>query len=644
MRLRQFFFHRLIGAALNEAALKKYGELALRMIIPILFMGVVAYALMAPILALESWYYTHDVGRMPYLTEQFRKSFEHGFWFPRWVPELMGGYGYPVFTFYQTGFFFLSLPFTYIFQDVLLAMKVEIFFLLVMGGMGAYLMAREFITSHVLCMFCAMLFMVAPYISINMNPRGAYAELQAQLLIPLAVWLLMRLHRAITTEAETSLRWGIGLALAIAGVIYSHPFTSMFFMPFMALLGLGCYAKTPENFRFLAMFTLSMLLGIVLAAPFWVTVLTMGDQVTLENSHWFYGPSDNWQTFLREYFNPGLPHMIAAGIAFAFNGWRRPFILAAALSYAVFLFLMSSYSNFIWDMHLPIRLIQFPWRINSVAITAQYIIILYGIGRLCQLKLTPKKQLWLLGALCVGLTLTSAWTMFYPEKIIHGKWDSVRRPRYKIYNPINYRERAEGIRMSQFAHLSVGKGDFTPRRVNLTGLYIRPRYNVPLVEIFPDRAGRLSFNDDHNEYRLHFVFRFATNGPINRYTENQNAPPSIIRVPNGPQEHSSVLINQFYLPGWKILVDGKLVPHSGRPADDEDKLVWGPGKNGRIRLNFPTPGVYEVEAWYDGPPGWMLRNLLILIFTVALIAAMHRIPTSTLDERVARLFRRRHKR
>ncbi|MGH2352633.1 MAG: hypothetical protein ACRDI2_21210, partial [Chloroflexota bacterium] len=34
---------------------------------------------------------------------------EHGVWYPRWVPDLFMGYGYPVFNYYAPGFYYLAL-------------------------------------------------------------------------------------------------------------------------------------------------------------------------------------------------------------------------------------------------------------------------------------------------------------------------------------------------------------------------------------------------------------------------------------------------------------------------------------------------------------------------------------------------------
>src|SRR5581483_8741598 len=57
------------------------------------------------------WRFVNWAHRVPLLIEQFRNVFLHGWLYPRWLPELMKGNGYPTFLFYQPALFFLALPF-----------------------------------------------------------------------------------------------------------------------------------------------------------------------------------------------------------------------------------------------------------------------------------------------------------------------------------------------------------------------------------------------------------------------------------------------------------------------------------------------------------------------------------------------------
>lgn len=67
---------------------------------------------------------------------------------------------------------------------------------------------------------------------------------------------------------------------------------------------------------------------------------------------------------------------------------------------------------------------------------------------------------------------------------------------------------------------------------------------------------------------------------------------------------STIVINQLYLPGWKIVVDGNPISRS----EIERNLL----PDGRMQINLP-PGEWRVQAWYDGPPGWQIRNGLMLV-------------------------------
>jgi hypothetical protein len=69
----------------------------------------------------------------------------------------------------------------------------------------------------------------------------------------------------------------------------------------------------------------------------------------------------------------------------------------------------------------------------------------------------------------------------------------------------------------------------------------------------------------------------------------------------GPGE---VVINQIYLPGWRVLIDGKEVP---RKVLEEALLA-----DGRMRLPI-RQGNRSLTAWYAGPLHQEARDLLILV-------------------------------
>ena len=62
---------------------------------------------------LPSWFdqrlpTTHEGYRYLLLSDWFTDAIAAGVWYPRWIPEMNGGFGDPEFVFYQPGYFFIN--------------------------------------------------------------------------------------------------------------------------------------------------------------------------------------------------------------------------------------------------------------------------------------------------------------------------------------------------------------------------------------------------------------------------------------------------------------------------------------------------------------------------------------------------------
>lgn len=83
-----------------------------------------------------------------------------------------------------------------------------------------------------------------------------------------------------------------------------------------------------------------------------------------------------------------------------------------------------------------------------------------------------------------------------------------------------------------------------------------------------------------------------------------------------------MLLNQLYFPGWKILINGQEVPWKAAVGRHREQETVSASPDGRIQLALPQLGVYRIEAWYDGPPGWLARNIAVAATSTALILAL----------------------
>lgn len=196
---------------------------------------------------------THDASvhliRLYLLDEQIRA----GNFFPRWLPDLMTGYGYPTFNFYA--------PFIYLFAETLhlagaplpYALTILMAALVVTAGWGMYVLASDLYNPtdkrfHWAGIAASAAYLYTPYLLVNLYVRGALAELLAQALLP---WLFWSIARIFTSPAPH--RYIIAAAALLGGIALGHNITLLLLPllvgPYLATLLLVTPLARSEKFR-----------------------------------------------------------------------------------------------------------------------------------------------------------------------------------------------------------------------------------------------------------------------------------------------------------------------------------------------------------------------------------------------------------
>ena len=196
------------------------------------------------------------------------------------MPNYYGGYGYPVFLFYQPAYFFLSLIFTYFIPDILAASyasNIAIFFL---GGAGVLMLTRKLTSNRAVSLFCSVMFLLTPYVYVNLYVRGDLSELMAMFVTPWILFLLIRLKDKILAK-EAFVPSVLLLSLVIALLVYSHPFTAMFFYPlFIAvMLAMGFDLDKKSRLPFLLAGAGSLACATVFSSPYWFSAFILKNYV-----------------------------------------------------------------------------------------------------------------------------------------------------------------------------------------------------------------------------------------------------------------------------------------------------------------------------------------------------------------------------
>jgi len=535
-----------------------------------------------PFLLENTWFKSHDGIRYILIFNEFKESFLHGQIYPRWQANMYGGYGYPSFTFYQPGYFYLLLIISFFIKGIIPLFFTSFVILFSLSGSGAYKLCRHFCDSFSSLCF-AILYLCTPYIYVNLFVRGDLSELAAMLISPWPFYFLLSLKKSLNNEhPEKIVLNTLLLSLSLFAVIMTHPATALFLCPVIFILSITlCLDNNRFDLKLLKTALIGFILSVLLSSPYWITLFQLKSYASFGNiGQYFTSPSDHivyWKQFISNawhytYSNPGpqdgMPfqlgfmHLSLSVFGF-FLARRNKFIAVSFACYVVLIFLMSPLSIWIWK-HAPIiPYIQFPWRILCVTAVLQ-LICFCGLG-----IVRENKSLAFKFVLLVILTFT---VIFYHKQFIFI-YD-----RNNVENVLNdYMHR----RLVGFTGLN-SENEFLPKFANLKGLK-RARGNYPMAMMIPPE--KMLPLPDNNPYHIHFSFS------------------------NNQRTH--ILINQFYFPGWVIKINGKSV------SKNVIERNLSPG--GLMVVVVESGDNQILEAYYDGPPYRRIRTIAVILLSSLLI-------------------------
>ena len=552
----------------------------------VLFLALIAAMPIAPMIIEGSWPLTGEFPRYVVLLDHFREAILAGVPYPRWLPELYGGYGYPTFVYYQPGLFYFLLPFTFVADDPLQYMLLGIYALFFLGCLGAYMMGREMVGKPT-GLFAAALFPLTPYLYVNLYARGDLSELAAMLITPWPLVFLQRLVSRARKAADGGAPATLWMCLSLAAIIAAHPVTAMFYLPAFGAIAVGAIWASPEaaRWRLFGNVAVAAILTLSITSPYWATVLQMAGYIDIgaatsghydassnvvDLSRLLFGP--HWQTAAQVKWTDaqlqlGLPIVVAAVVGAA-AGWKIPGIRAAIIAYLILFVAMTPLSAVFWS--LPgLGVVQFPWRILSVAAVLQ-VYCAMGLAHLYRREDLKRTLVFV-----TVLLLAAVW---------HGDRFAINI-RSVGFSQADLADRKAGDR-TRFENYAA-MNEFLPRSA-AGARPERSRGRGPILS--SDLPLNMEPLPDSTAHRI--AYRVEAPAP------------------------AGIVVNQLYLPGWVVRVDGDPVTR--------EKLESGLLPDGRMTLRVES-GEHVVEALYAGPPWAGARNLLAALVTLAALCGWMRI-------------------
>ncbi|HEY1291728.1 MAG TPA: 6-pyruvoyl-tetrahydropterin synthase-related protein [Chloroflexota bacterium] len=484
----------------------------------------------------------------------------------RWVPDLGGGYGNPLFNYYAPLPYYVGELFYLTTHNVITAAKLTFATGFVAAFVFMYLFARR-LWGELGGSLSAIFYVLAPYHARNMYIRGAMGELWAMAAFPLVFWAFLRLRDRMTA-------WNaLLLGGAVALLMVSHNLSAALFFGVLALIA-ALHVWSSRQFTYARYLVLAVLWAIALSAFYLFPMLLETGAVHLEtmtiNELNYAEQFQGLRTLLVEqpwwsasvYYQIGTLHVLvwALSLFAVWRCWRkntdlRFIVLPLSLVIVVCIYMITPASAWIWDRIGPLSLLQFPWRLLSLisfgTATAAGAIMLLVRNHTARLVLW-----WVLVVLVTALNVG----YFRPDRFLNvsqdellsdGGWDNLRM--YAI-------------------------GDFLPKSVQ-----VAPRQ--PAEALYEQVSGQSDITD-------------PTSGS------------NWVRFDATSRSDAVVQINKFDFPNWEVTVDGQPVAHS---HDDT---------TGAIQVSLPA-GAHTIAARLRDTPiriaGNIVSALALLLLAILIL-------------------------
>lgn len=482
---------------------------------------IISLSLLWPLLAAP--FFTHHDDVQTIRLFEMDKCFKDNQFPCRWVPDLGGEYGYPLFNYYAPLPYYFGELIYLLTNNLIISVKIMFATSFIGSFLFMYLLSRK-LWGNLGGSLSALFYAIAPYHALDFYVRGAMGEMWGLMFYPATIWAFFKLQEKCN---KANLLLG---SVFIAALMISHNLSTMLFLP-VIIFSLVILFLKKRGMKFLYFSIGSLLLGIMLSSFYFLPMLFEKDLVHVDSTtvgyfsyteHFkgfkklFLERSWGWGGSVREVpggerdglsYQIGWIHIIGWLLALytaklIWNKNRKISILIILSSlYIIFsIFMVNPRSEIIWKMIPPLKYLQFPWRFLLIIVF--FTSFISGSFFIHERK--NNRIIWIILTL---LAIFFNFSYFRPEKFIE----------------INDQELLSGKNWEKQIKRSIF--DYLP-------IYAKE----PPADLASNRYQILTGDSkvlDFKEGSNWLSFRTETN------------------------THTIIRLSQYYFPDWKIFVDGK---------------------------------------------------------------------------------------
>ena len=511
---------------------------------------------------------------------QLNHLLRQGVVYSAWAPDLLYGYGYPIFSFVPPLPYYISevllLGGLTLVQTVLFSFTLT----LLASGVAMYFFVRD-VFGPKAGLVAAVAYMYAPFHLSDILYRGNLPGSWSAVLYPLVLYTFRRL------AYKGGLSYFIASALSYAACFLTHNPANLIFQPFLLLyLAVLILVRKRDRPAAIATVAAAMVLGAGLASFFWIPALSDRQWVQVErlitppdldyHSHFIpltelLAPSPSADTGL---MNPGVtnnigPVFVLLSIVSALNTWRfrrtdeLTHLGVSMLGLAIVVFMVLPHSAAVWESLPLIRYLEYPHRFLRLG--SLLVAILCGASvRVFPDNARRWSASFVVTLTSVAMIIASTYSLLYPPYYR----DIPSNPSF--VDMMDFERRTGTVGTTSF-------GEFLPLWVEWmpTGSPLEPMYRSSAsierldMAALPDRT---------------------------RIIEASYAPHSMLIHLDAPRSFQATF-NCLYFPGWRAYVDGH-----------KTNITPTPGL-GLISVSIPS-GEHLVQLRFEDMPVHVLSKLI----------------------------------
>jgi len=523
----------------------------------------------------RGFYEPQDLHHLADIYEMTR-AFLSGQFPPRWGPDFLYNFGYPLFNFYYVGPFYLGSLFYLLSGSLRFSYEAVFEFGVILGAVSFYLFLRNHFSK--IASFCgAILFSYTPYRAVQIYVRGAMGEFLTVSLMPIFLYFNDRLIK------DGRKRWFVFSVLVASFIILSHNYFWVLIFGFCGIyyLFVSVFSK---KFEIIKNFLLQIFLSIGITTYWWLPAFTEQKLLQVQTPFplidhfpfikqllipsWGYGAS-LWGPLDGMSFQLGIVNIFAvllSLVVFAVvkNRRKRKIFLWSVISFSLCLFFMNVRSFFIWRLVPFYNLFQFPWRLLAFAGFFSSVLAAWAIENiLSNRKLLAKIVASVIVLSSVILTIN----YFKPSKIF-------------------YKSDTDYLKRMFADQVTSGDGVSNDYKNYSEDYLLLPKWVSEKPSSLPENKFESTRGDEI------LVKSVAQKSAVSWVAE--------VEVKN----RGFLNFYSLYFPGWTALVDGKMVD-----------ITYG--DMGQIVINL-NPGDSIVEVFWVETPLRKVADMTSLFFVLIL--------------------------